>query len=110
MVTDPRRFDVYLVNLDPTQGAEIRKARPCVVVSPDEMNRHIRTVIIAPMTSTRRQYPSRVDISFRRKKGQVALDQIRAIDKGRLARRLGRLPEARARQVSAVLVEMFAYA
>ncbi len=110
MVTDIRRFDVYVVDLDPTQGAEIRKARPCVIVSPDEMNRPIRTVVVAPMTTNRRHYPSRVDITFQRKKGQVALDQVRAVDKARLARRLGRLPEARAREVSAVLVEMFAYA
>ena len=109
MVADVRRFDVWLVNLDPTQGSEIRKTRPCVVISPDEMNRHIRTVIIAPMTSTRRRYPTRVDLTFRKTKGQVALDQIRTIDNSRLTRKLGRLPERRARAVADVLVEMFAY-
>ena len=77
MVAEVRRFDVWLVNLDPTQGSEIRKTRPCVVISPDGMNRHIRTVIVAPMTSTRREYPSRVDITFQRRRGQVVLDQIR---------------------------------
>ncbi len=110
VVAEVRRFDVYLVNLDPTQGSEIRKTRPCAVVSPDEMNRHIRTVIIAPMTSVRRDTPTRVDITFQRKKGQVVLDQVRTVDKSRLVRRLGRLPEARARNLSATLVEMFTYA
>ncbi len=110
MVADVRRFDVWLIGLDPTQGSEIRKTRPCVVVSPDEMNRHVRTVIIAPMTSARRGYPTRVDITFQRRKGQVVLDQIRAVDKSRLVRKLGRLPEARARDVADVLVEMFSFA
>ena len=110
MVARLRRFDVYLVNLDPTQGSEIRKTRPCVVVSPDEMNRHIRTVIVAPLTSARRGYPTRVDVTFQRKKGQVVLDQIRTVDKSRLVRRLGRLSEARAQDVAAVLVEMFSLA
>lgn len=109
MVAAVRRFDICLIDLEPTRGSEIRKTRPCAVVSPDEMNRHIRTVIVAPMTSRRRDYPTRVDITFHRKKGQVALDQIRTVDKSRLVRRLGRLPEARARDVSDVLVEMFAY-
>ena len=108
MVERVRRYDICLVSLDPTQGSEIRKARPCVVISPDEMNRHIRTVIIAPMTSTRRDYPSRVNVTFQRKKGQVALDQIRTVDKSRLVRRLGVLPDARAREVADVLREMFA--
>ena len=109
MVAEVRRFDVHLVNLDPTQGSEIRKVRPCVVVSPDEMNRHIRTVIVAPMTSRRRDIPTQLDITFQRKKGQVVLDQIRTVDTSRLVRRLGRLPEARARALSAVLVEMFTF-
>jgi len=110
VVAEVRRFDVHLVDLDPTQGSESRKTRPCVVVSPDEMNRHIRTVIIAPMTSVRRRYPTRVDITFQRRKGQVVLDQVRTVDKSRLVSRLGRLPEARAREVSAVLVRMFSFA
>jgi len=103
------RYEIYLVNLDPTQGSEIRKTRPCVVISPDEMNRHIRAVIIAPMTSTQRPYPTRVDLTFQQKKGQVVLDQIRAVDKSRLVKRLGVLPEARSREVAGVLQEMFAY-
>jgi len=85
------------------------KTRPCLVVSPDEMNRHIGTVIVAPMTMTRRGYPARIDVTFRRKKGQVALDRIRAVDKARLVRRLGRLPEPPACAVADVLQRMFAY-
>ena len=96
MVADVRRFDVCLVNLDPTLGSEIRKTRPCVVVSPDEMNAHVRTVIIAPMISARRAYPTRVNIAFEGRKRQVALDQIRTVDKSRLVTRLGRLSRARA--------------
>ena len=109
MVKQVRRYDIYLVNLDPTRGSEIQKMRPCVVISPDEMNRYIRTVIIAPMTSTQRDYPSRVSVTFQRKKGQVVLDQIRTVDKSRLVKRLGVLPDARTREVAGVLQEMFAY-
>lgn len=109
VVADVRRYDVYLVNLDPTLGSEIKKTRPCLVISPDEMNRHIRTVIIAPMTSVTRDYPSRVDVTFQRKKGQVVLDQIRTVDKARLAQHLGRLPEPSCREVSGILKHMFAY-
>ena len=109
MVKQVRRYDIYLVNLDPTRGSEIQKMWPCVVISPDEMNRYIRTVIIAPMTSTQRDYPSRVSVTFQRKKGQVVLDQIRTVDKSRLVKRLGVLPDARTREVVGVLQEMFAY-
>jgi mRNA interferase MazF len=109
LVTPPRRYEVFLVNLDPTQGAEIQKTRPCVVVSPDEMNRHIQMVIIAPLTSTRRAYPTRVNVTFQRKEGQVVLDQIRTVDKSRLVKHLGRLPESPAREVADVLLQMFAY-
>lgn len=109
VVADVRRYDVYLVNLDPTLGSEIQKTRPCLVISPDEMNRHIRTVIVAPMTSVRRNYPTRVDVTFQRKKGQVVLDQIRTVDKARLAKHLGRLPEPRCREVADILQQMFAY-
>jgi mRNA interferase MazF len=109
VVTQVRQYEVHLVNLDPTQGSEIQKTRPCVIVSPDEMNHYIRTVIIAPMTATHRDYPSRVNLTFQRKRGQVVLDQIRTVDKARLVRRLGVLPDARAREVAGVLHEMFAY-
>jgi mRNA interferase MazF len=110
VVTQVRAYEVYLVDLDPTKGSEIQKTRPCVIVSPDEMNRHIRTVIIAPMTATQRDYPSRVNLTFQRKQGQVVLDQIRTVDKAQLVRRLGVLPEARAREIAGILQEMFAYA
>ena len=76
-----KRFDVYLVNLDPTVGSEIRKARPCLIISPDEMNRHIATVIVAPMTTKGRDYPTRVLCTFQGKEGQVVLDQIQTVDK-----------------------------
>lgn len=102
------RFDVYLVNLDPTVGTEIQKTRPCVVISPDEMNRHIATVIVAPMTSKGRPYPSRVQCRFEGKDGQVVLDQIRTVDKVRLVRKLGRLNRQTQEAVLAVLAEIFA--
>jgi mRNA interferase MazF len=102
------RFDVFLVNLEPTLGAEIHKTRPAVVVSPDEMNRHIRTVIVAPMTTAGRPYPTRVPCRFKNRRGQVALDQIRTVDKMRLVQRLGALDARTAGAVLSVLAEMFA--
>lgn len=103
------RFDVCLVNLDPTIGHEIKKTRPCLVVSPDELNRHIRTVIIAPMTSSiLRNYPSRIKTVFQGKEGQVALDQLRAVDKNRLVKKLGRIDEKTAPKILEVLGRMFA--
>jgi mRNA interferase MazF len=102
------RFEVYLVSLDPTLGSEIKKTRPCLVVSPDEMNHHIRTVMVAPMTTKGRPYPSRVPCRFQGKEGQVVLDQIRTIDKARLVRKLGRVSKKTSSTVLAVLGEMFA--
>jgi mRNA interferase MazF len=102
------RFEVYLVRLDPTEGHEIQKTRPCLVISPDEMNRHIGTVMMAPMTTRGRSYPSRVTVRFEGKQGQIVLDQIRTVDKSRLVRRLGRIDEATADSVLVVLAEMFA--
>ena len=102
------RFDVFLVALDPTVGSEIRKTRPCVVVSPDEMNHHIRTVVVAPMTRRGRAYPSRVPCRFRGRSGQVVLDQIRTVDAARLVRKRGRLDVATGARVLTVLSEMFA--
>ncbi len=102
-----RRFDVYFLNLDPTVGSEIQKTRPCLVVSPDEMNRHIRTVIVAPMTTGGQDYPTRVACRFKGKAGKVVLDQVRTVDKARLARRLGRLDSRTAARVLEVLQEMF---
>ncbi len=102
------RVEVYLMRLDPTEGHETRKTRPCVVVSPDEMNRHIGTVVVAPMTTAGRVYPTRIPVRFRRKQGQVVLDQIRTMDTTRLVQRLGRIDDATARTVLAVLGEVFA--
>jgi len=103
-----RRYEVYLVNLDPTTGSEIHKTRPCLIVSPDEMNRHIATVIIAPMTTKGRQYPSRVEVKFKGKEGQIVLDQLRTVDKTRLVRRLGVISAEVQQRVLAVLAEIFA--
>lgn len=102
------RFDVYLVTLDPVQGSEIRKTRPCLIISPDEMNTHIATVIIAPMTTKGRPYPTRVHCEFEGKQGQVALDQIRTVDKSRLVKRLGTTDEETQGEVLRVLGEIFA--
>jgi mRNA interferase MazF len=102
------RFEVFLVNLNPTVGREMQKARPCVVVSPDEMNRNIATVIIAPMTTMRRNYPTRVNLRFEGKEGQIVLDQIRTVDKRRLLRKLGVIDKKAASETLAVLQEMFA--
>jgi mRNA interferase MazF len=101
------RFEVFLVALDPTLGHEIKKTRPCAIVSPDEMNHHIGTVIVAPMTSKGRHYPTRVPCTFQGIEGQVVLDQIRTVDKGRLAAKLGRLSTAAGEHVLEVLAKMF---
>lgn len=102
------RFDVFLVNLDPTIGSEIRKTRPCVVVSPDEMNRSVRTVVVAPLTTAGRPYPSRIPVRFAGKDGQVVVDQLRTVDKARLAKHLGALDPGEAAAVLEVLREFFA--
>ena len=103
----PRRDEVWLVSLDPTHGSEIKKTRPCLVISPDEMNRHLQTVIVVPMTTTMRPYPTRVSVRFQGKSGQAALDQLRAVDRQRLVRKLGTISPSAAQQASDVLVEMF---
>jgi len=103
-----KRFDVFLVNLDPTVGSEIQKTRPCVVISPDEMNRNIATVIIAPMTTKGRTYPTRVVCQFQGKNGQIVLDRIRTIDKTRLVKKLGQISQDGQRVVLDTLAEMFA--
>ncbi len=103
-----RRFDAWLVNLDPTVGSEIRKTRPALIVSPDEMNAHINTVIIAPMTTKGRDYLTRVPCTFQGKSGQVVLDQLRTVDKQRLAKRLGEIEPATAEAVTGTLAELFA--
>jgi mRNA interferase MazF len=103
----PRRDEVWLVSLDPTHGAEIQKTRPCLVVSPDEMNRYLQTVIVVPMTTSMRSYPTRLPLRFQGKSGQAALDQLRAVDRQRLVRKLGTVSPSTAERASAVLLEMF---
>ena len=102
-----KRFEVYLVNLDPTLGSEIQKNRPCLIISPDEMNEHISTVIVAPMTTKGRGYPTRVSCQFQGKTGQIVLDQILTVDKIRLVKRLGKVSTSTQKEVLGVLLEMF---
>ncbi len=103
-----QRFGIYWVSLDPAQGSEIKKTRPCIVISPEEMNRHLATVIVAPMTSTLKGYPSRVPTTTGKKSGEVVLDQVRTVDKSRLNKRIGTADPATAKNICAVLCEMFA--
>ena len=103
-----KRFEVYLVNLDPTIGREIKKTRPCLIISPDEMNQHIATVIIAPMTAQGRSYPTRIPCEFQGKAGQIVLDQIRTVDRARLVKKLGQIDSATQKAVLLLLAEMFA--
>ncbi len=101
------QFEVYLVALDPAQGSEIKKTRPALVISPNEMNHALKTVLIAPMTTTLRDFPSRVKTTFQGKKGEIALDQMRAVDRSRLVKKLGAIPHTTADKTLAVLQEMF---
>jgi len=102
-----KRFEVYLVNLDPTVGHEIKKSRPCLVISPDELNGYISTVIVAPMTTKGRNYPTRVPCTFQGKEAQVVMDQIRTVDKIRLVKRLGKIDSQTQVEVFSVLSELF---
>lgn len=102
------RGEVYLVDLDPTRGSEIKKTRPCLVVSPDDMNHHIRTVIVAPLTTRGQPYPTRVSCRFAGSEGQVVLDQLRTVDLSRLVKRLGRIEDATMAAVLAIAGRMFA--
>lgn len=106
MVIVMEQYSVYLINLDPTIGHEIKKIRPCVIISPDEMNRHIETVIIAPMTTKTHIYPTRVSLTFQGKKGFIVLDQIRTVDKKRLINKLGKLNQKIIADVKNILDEM----
>lgn len=103
-----KRFDVFLVNLDPTVESEIQKTRPCIVISPNEMNQYIATVIIAPMTTKGRQYPTRVACQFQGKDGQIVLDKIRTVDKKRLVKKLGQINQDEQQMLLSILAEMFA--
>jgi mRNA interferase MazF len=103
------RFEVWLVNFDPASGKEIKKIRPCLIVSPDESNKYLDTVVGAPMTTIIRSYPSRVHCVFQKKKGQVAIDQIRSLDKTRLVKKLGILNEQFSKMVCKTLLEYFTF-
>ena len=103
-----KRFEVYLVNLDPAIGSEIQKTRPCLIISPDEMNDHIATVIVAPMTTKGRDYPTRVKCQFEGKEGQIVLDQIRTVDKIRLVKKLGKIDASAQKEVLVILIDIFA--
>lgn len=101
------RFEVYLINLDPTIGKEIKKTRPCLIISPDEMNKYISTVIIAPMSTKGRNYPTRIPCQFDGKDGQIVLDQIRTVDKIRITRKLGKINTSTQKEVLTALTELF---
>jgi mRNA interferase MazF len=103
----PKRGEIYLVGLDPTRGREVKKTRPCVVVSPDELNAHLQTVIVAPLTSAGKPYPFRVSCRFENTPGLIVLDQVRTVDRERLSRRLGTLPAPTIQSVLQLLREMF---
>lgn len=102
-----RQYDIMLVNLDPTIGSEIKKTRPCVVLSPDEMNKHLRTIVIAPMTTSSKNYPTRVEIKHDNKNGWVVLDQVRTIDKQRIIMGLGKLSRPDIKKVKSLIKEMY---
>jgi mRNA interferase MazF len=102
-----KQYQIVLVNLDPTMGSEIKKTRPCVIISPNEMNDNIRTVVIAPMTTTNRKYPTRVKVSHNSQEGWVVIDQIRIIDKIRIVKKFGSLTEKEIRECKRVIQETF---
>jgi len=108
MGMEVNRFDVFLVNLDPTAGNEIQQTRPCLVISPNEMNHHISTVIVVPITAGAKQYPTRITCSFQGKKGQIILDQIRTIDTKRLVQKLGVISKKTQSKTLSLLQELFA--
>ena len=101
------QYQIVLVNLDPTIGSEIKKTRPCIIISPDEMNKHLQTIILAPMTTKSKKYPTRIEIKHENKIGWVVIDQIRTIDKQRIIRILGRLSKPEIKEVKAVLKETY---
>ena len=103
------RFEVYSINLDPTKGREIKKTRPCLIISPDEMNHFISTIIIAPMTTKKHNYPSRVNCKFSGKDCQIVLDQIRSVDKSCLTKKIGKIKSKKQVKVLEILQEMFAW-
>ncbi|HED37411.1 MAG TPA: type II toxin-antitoxin system PemK/MazF family toxin [Ignavibacteria bacterium] len=104
---DLNQYQIVLVNLDPTLGSEIKKTRPCVIISPNEMNKYLRTIIIAPMTTKSRKYPTRTEVKHGRKIGWIVIDQIRTIDKQRIIRILGRLSQPEIKELKSVIKETF---
>src|SRR3972149_506440 len=100
------QYDVYLINLDPTIGHEIKKKRPCLIISPDEINDNLQTVIVAPMTTKSHDYPSRIKVDFQKKTGWIVLDQMRTIDKSRLTRKLGEVDKKTVQKIKSVIKEM----
>jgi len=100
------QYEVYLINLDPTVGHEIKKSRPCVVISPNEINHNIATIIIAPMTTKSHNYPTRLPLTFDNKKGYVVLDQIKTVDKKRLIKKLGKLATSKTKKIKNIIKEM----
>ena len=102
-----RQYQIVLVNLDPTVGSEMKKTRPCVIISPDEMNKYLQTIVIAPMTSTSKSYPTRIEVKHNKSKGWIALDQVRTIDRKRVVKVLDSLTEKELFSVKAVLKETY---
>jgi mRNA interferase MazF len=101
-----KQYEVYFINLDPTKGSEVKKTRPCVILSPNEMNKHLNTLIISPLTSTIKRYPTRIDVKVKEKNGQVMLDQIRTIDKSRLESKLGSISKKEISNIQRCIKEM----
>jgi mRNA interferase MazF len=104
---DLSQYQIVLVNLDPTIGSEIKKTRPCVIISPNEMNKHLRTIVVAPMTTKSRKYPTRIEVKYDRKTGWIVIDQIRTIDKQRIIKILGELSNPEIKELKSVLKETF---
>ncbi len=104
---DLKQYHIVLVNLDPTIGSEIKKTRPCVIISPDEMNKYLRTVIVAPMTTTSRKYPTRIAVKHDKTKGWIVVDQIRTVDKQRIVKVLGKLSSYEVKELKSVIRETF---
>lgn len=101
------QYEVVLVNLDPTIGSEIKKTRPCVVISPNEMNKYLNTIVIAPMTSSSKSYPTRIEMNSNNRKGWVVIDQIRTIDKERITKKIGKLTDSEILKIKSVIKETF---
>lgn len=101
------QYSIVLVNLDLTLGSEIQKTRPCVIISPNEMNKHLNTIVVSPMTSNLKEYPTRIPVNYQDKKGMIAIDQIRTIDKRRIIKQLGKLSSAEIKMTKEVIKETF---